>query len=350
MDTLKSIVIDKINKDNIGNSFFELIERSKWKNSILNDKEVMNLAADKGITLSKITTSKFFKDKNYLMKCLFFFENLEFLFKINSPYVKEKNFIKSAFNKSGWEIDNLKALKKYKSIFYKDRDIMKLIIKKRGDSIVHSDKSFINDEKFVLYSLNELKKQNKDDFNGRLELVILSSPDKHPLKKYYRSKHFVDLAITLDGNIYSKLSLKQRLNRNYALSAVKYCYWNLKYVPYEHSNYREILIEAMKDKGWGPCQAIEYMDSKYKSDQEVIFAGIKAMSESPGQMLSGEEGYNFFWKYIDNKLKADKSFVIKALNYGCIYLFNDEDLKDPTVKKVYEFAWEKHGRDIGLIK
>ena len=43
MKTLKGIVIDKINKDNSGNAFFELIERSKWKNSILNDNEIKKL-------------------------------------------------------------------------------------------------------------------------------------------------------------------------------------------------------------------------------------------------------------------------------------------------------------------
>jgi len=340
MKTLKGIVIDKINKDNSGNSFFELIERSKWKNSILNDNEVMNLAADKGISLSKITTSKFFKDKNYLKKCLFFYENLEFLFEINSPYVKEKNFIKYAFTKSGSEIDSLKVLKKYKSIFYKDRDIMRLIIKKRGDAIIHSDKLFINDEKFVLYSLNELKKQNKNDFNGRLELVILSWPNKHPLKKYYRNKHFVDLAITLDGNIYPELSLKQRLSRNYALSAVSYHYLNLKYVPYEHSNYREILIEAMKDKAWGPCQAIEYMNPKYNSDEEVLLAGIKAMSESNGGMLSGKDGYKFFWKYVDKKLKKNKNFIMTAIILGFTSILYKEyvlnKINDNEIKKLYE--------------
>ena len=354
MKVLKGLILDKLKKKySFGADIWGLIGNSKWKNDILNDKDVMFLAAKKGIKLSDIKNSKFVENEKFLLKCVGHFgdfDNLEYLFKIKSKFTKNKKFIKKITN----TIDKFLTLKRYKSKFFKDKDIVYSLLKFRADAIIFADQKYINDKKLVMKTLNLLKKQRKridSEFYGPLELVLNDgSKKKHPLKKYYNDEKFVNLAIQLDGNIYSGLSDKQKLVRKYALAAVKQQYFNLQYVPHNHKNYREILIEAMKDKSWGPCQAIEYMDPKYKSDQEVIFAGIKAMSESSGQMLSGEEGYNFFWKYIDNKLKADKSFVIKALNYGCIYLFNDEDLKDPTIKKVYEFACEKHARDIGLIK
>tara|TARA_B100001027_G_scaffold199755_1_gene158676 strand:- start:356 stop:1423 length:1068 start_codon:yes stop_codon:yes gene_type:complete len=353
MKILKDRILDKLKKKNsFGADIWDLIGNSKFKNDILNDKDVMFLAAKKGIKLSDIKNSKFVENEKFLLKCVGHFgdfDNLEYLFKIKSKFTKNKKFIKKITN----TIDKFLTLKKYKSKFFKDKDIVYSLLKYRADAIIFADQQYINDKKLVMKAMNLLKKQRSrinSEFYGPLELMLeVASKKIHPLKKYYNDEKFVDIAVQLDGNIYSGLSNKQKLIKRYALAAVKHGYFNLQYVPHDHKNYREILIEAMKDKSFGPCQAIEYMDPKYKSDQEVIFAGIKAMSESPGQMLSGDEGYNFFWKYIDNKLKADKSFVIKALNYGCIYLFSDKDLKDPTIKKVYEFAWEKHGRDIGLI-
>ena len=338
MEYAKKILLDVIEKSG-GNIIFEHTKRSKWRKNLLNDKGVMYAAAKKGLSLSNQIPDKFLRDEKFLSLAVYGHQNLEYLFKIKSKFTKNKNFIKNAVSK---DIGNFSFLKRVKSKFYKDRDITLSIIKNRGDAIVYADKKFINNKNLLMNALRLLKKQKsriKKNFEYPIELTKSNYgayKEDHPLKKYYNDEKFLKEAIYLDGDIYSGLSKKLRLLKLYAMVAVKHKYFNLQYVPWSHKNYREILIEAMKDKGRGPCQAIEYMDPKYKSDQEVIFAGIKAMSESTGQMLSGDEGRNFFWKYIDKKLKKNKSFIIKALRYGCIYLFDLEDLKDPEVRKVYD--------------
>ena len=106
-------------------------------------------------------------------------------------------------------------------------------------------------------------------------------------------------------------------------------------MPYNHTNYREILIEAMQDKAWGPFQAIEYMNPKYNSDEEVILIGIKAMSETSGQMLSGEGASKYFWTYVNKKLKKNKSFIIKALKLGLTSIIDKNVVFDEEVKKIH---------------
>ena len=86
MKILKSIILDKLKeKSSVGASIFESIGKSKWKNDILNDKDVMFLAAKKGISLSKIENSKLINNEKFLHICLRhlgLFDNLEYLFKI----------------------------------------------------------------------------------------------------------------------------------------------------------------------------------------------------------------------------------------------------------------------------
>ncbi len=347
MKILKGLVLDKLKeKDSVGSSIWGPIGNSKWKNDILNDKDVMFLAAKKGISLSEIKNSKFINNERFLLLCtghIASFDNLKYLFGIKSKFINDKRFIKKVTN----TIDKFLTLKKYKSKFFKDKDIVYSLLRYRADAIIFADQKYIKDKKLVMKAMNLLKKQKKkidSEFYGELELVLNNGSKKnHPLKKYYIDEKFVDMAIKLDGNIYSGLSDKQKLIKKYALAAVKHNNYNLEFVPFNHNNYREILIIAINSMG-----IIQYMDPKYNADEEILLTGIYKMSQSIGSMYNNE-GSKFFWYYANKKLKKNKLFIIKALKLGFSSIitaddkfgtsdFNKDIIFDNDIKKVY---WDK---------
>ncbi|MDA9679156.1 DUF4116 domain-containing protein [Candidatus Pelagibacter sp.] len=291
-----------------------------------NNKKVMYTAAKRGLTLSKSLPEKFLKDKKFIKLTMLSYGafNFKILKEIKSKFYNDEEISLISIKANDWNINYINKK------FIANKKFIEKAVKIWAGAIAHASRKILKDREFVLKSIKLFANEKK-------RKIVIGGDDKmyDLIKIYSKDKELILELMKYDPRpAYLYADNKFKLDREFTLNAVKRSGGLLDLIPKKFKTDREISLIAAKSYGW---EIIEYLHPKFRSDAEIILTSL--LSTPHSAMPLGDEGSNFFWKYVDKKLQNNKDFILKAMKHLNAYqLWSDVVFTDKELIDAYNIA------------
>jgi hypothetical protein len=174
--------------------------------------------------------------------------------------------------------------------------------------------------------------QAVSDFKNAIEMFS-NNNFEHPVTQYFLNL-MLD-AIKLNENK-NKFDANEKINKESAIESVHQNAWNLRDLPIEFRNNKEVVLEAVKQSWCGQTlqftskelqnnrevvltavcssgDALQYASEELKNDKEIVLTALK---NSMGAFKYESKMHEGAYPYVSYALRNDREVVLEAVQHG----------------------------------